>query len=557
LVYDTARQELVLLGLTLQNGSLSAQTWVWNGGWALKTPAASPPGTFQGGMAYDEARQRAVYYGGGVSDGANTNGTWTWDGTNWATTTPTVRPPARYGTAMAYDSIHTVSVLFGGNLRTNTASLINTNDTWVWNGTDWALKIPANRPSVRTGFGLAFDTARGETVLFSGLNNRNGGGDYNDTWVWNGTNWIQKSPTFSPPALNMSGMTYDSVRQEVVFFGGLPTSGGNNNTYAWNGTNWSQKSPSIRPSQRYGHGMAFDPVRGMSVLFGGSASGTYLADTWLWDGTNWYSSDLAVTLSASPGPIMVGSNLTYTFVVTNRGPSVAGSVALVDDLPQGVSYVTATSTQGNCAYSNGTVTCELGSLAVGPTAIVTVVVAPQAPGVVTNQAAVVCSAELNPSNNVAVAQTTVVSPPVIRTQLVNQTTSPGGALTLSISAGGTLPLSYQWQLNGVDIDGATSSTLTITNAGAGQVGLYSVTARNAYGSATSSALLTLSELHMYAGITVVGVAGTNYVIYARNSLSTNDSWFTLTNFTLSESPYLYFDTDSPSHPQRFYQVIVP
>lgn len=47
------------------------------------------------------------------------------------------------------------------------------------------------------------------------------------------------------------------------------------------------------------------------------------------------------------------------------------------------------------------------------------------------------------------------------------------------------------------------------------------------------------------------------MIYARNSLSTNDPWFALTNFTLPESPYLYIDTQSPSHPQRFYQVLAP
>lgn len=140
---------------------------------------------------------------------------------------------------------------------------------------------------------------------------------------------------------------------------------------------------------------------------------------------------------------------------------------------------------------------------------------------------------------------------------MNQTISPEGALNLSISAGGSLPFFCQWQLNGVDIDGAKSSTLMVINAGAGQVGFYSVIVRNAYGSTTSSALLSLSELHMYASITVVGMAGTNYVIYARNSLSTNDPWFTLTNFTLSESPCLYIDTASPSHPQRFYEVIAP
>src|SRR5689334_5443837 len=48
--------------------------------------------------------------------------------------------------------------------------------------------------------------------------------------------------------------------------------------------------------------------------------------------------------------------------------------------------------------------------------------------------------------------------PYINTQPANQTVSVGQTATFSVGAAGTLPLNYQWQKNGADIPGATSSS---------------------------------------------------------------------------------------------------
>src|SRR6202040_3778808 len=50
--------------------------------------------------------------------------------------------------------------------------------------------------------------------------------------------------------------------------------------------------------------------------------------------------------------------------------------------------------------------------------------------------------------------------PTITTQPVNQTVTAGQTATFSVIAGGTAPLSYQWQKNGVNIAGATASSYT-------------------------------------------------------------------------------------------------
>src|SRR5580704_18027988 len=48
--------------------------------------------------------------------------------------------------------------------------------------------------------------------------------------------------------------------------------------------------------------------------------------------------------------------------------------------------------------------------------------------------------------------------PAITTQPVSQTVSTGQIASFSVIATGTAPLSYQWQRNGVNIAGATSSS---------------------------------------------------------------------------------------------------
>src|SRR5205823_1690739 len=48
--------------------------------------------------------------------------------------------------------------------------------------------------------------------------------------------------------------------------------------------------------------------------------------------------------------------------------------------------------------------------------------------------------------------------PFIVTEPANQTVTVGGTATFSVAAGGSQPLSYQWNIGGTDIPGATSST---------------------------------------------------------------------------------------------------
>ena len=122
--------------------------------------------------------------------------------------------------------------------------------------------------------------------------------------------------------------------------------------------------------------------------------------------------DLGVSGVAAPNPVLAGTNLTYTFTITNNGPNVANSIAFTNILPTNLSFVSATSSQGNCSTdTNGTIFCTLTNLPVGGSFTVTVVTIPTLPGVITNRAAVTSSdSDLNQSDNTAIVATTVTAP---------------------------------------------------------------------------------------------------------------------------------------------------
>src|ERR1044071_616334 len=76
--------------------------------------------------------------------------------------------------------------------------------------------------------------------------------------------------------------------------------------------------------------------------------------------------------------------------------------------------------------------------------------------------------------------------PVIQTQPVNRSAPSGGTATFSVSATGSAPLIYQWQLFGTNLPGATQPALTISNITPANGGPYAVTVSNSFGGAVSS-----------------------------------------------------------------------
>ena len=91
--------------------------------------------------------------------------------------------------------------------------------------------------------------------------------------------------------------------------------------------------------------------------------------------------------------------------------------------------------------------------------------------------------------------------PTITTQPVSQTVGVGQSATFFVIASGSTPLGYQWQKNGVNISGATSSSYTTpAAASADNAAKFIVVVSNSVGSATSnSAILTVTSVQQGNG----------------------------------------------------------
>jgi hypothetical protein len=187
---------------------------------------------------------------------------------------------------------------------------------------------------------MAYDTKRGEMLLFGGSYNYYSSGIYrtgysDQLWAWNGTTWTYRAVR-GPSARTNAAMVYDSRRHVMVLFGGVSSSGLMSDTWEWDGTTWSRRAVD-GPAARYLHGMAYDSLRGKTVLYGGASTTTsLLADTWEWDGKSW--AEIGVT-----GP---PARCKHAMAFDESRGVVLSTFGTNTDVP----YITSTSFNGTWAY---------------------------------------------------------------------------------------------------------------------------------------------------------------------------------------------------------------
>lgn len=150
--------------------------------------------------------------------------------------------------------------------------------------------------------------------------------------------------------------------------------------------------------------------------------------------------NLGVVKTDSVDPVNVGSPLTYMITVSNAGPDAATGVVLTDTLPASVTFNSMTTSQGLCTENAGrTITCELGGIAAGGNATLSINVTPTVAQLINNVVNVSGNENDGDTSNNADNETTQVGPaPAAGADLmVAKTDSPdpvtaGSSVTYSI-----------------------------------------------------------------------------------------------------------------------------
>src|SRR5213075_2443226 len=148
----------------------------------------------------------------------------------------------------------------------------------------------------------------------------------------------------------------------------------------------------------------------------------------------------AISKTASPNPVVAGSNLTCAITVTNRGTANAASVVVTDNLPASLTFVSCASTgNGVCGGSANGRTVTFSSLPPGASETITLVATVNCPtpngAVITNSVTVTSSThDPNISNNSAMTTVTIANPPPTlngcpKNQSVPATSTGGAVVT--------------------------------------------------------------------------------------------------------------------------------
>ena len=220
---------------------------------------------------------------------------------------------------------------------------------------------------------------------------------------------------------------------------------------------------------------------------------------------------LSLSMTDSPDPVTAGNDVQYTMTVTNSSPTPVANVHVVDTLPAGTTFVTA-SAPGGCS-GTGPVNCTLGTLAGGTSASAQLVLT--SPGTVPSGGTITNSAATTPGNVQATQTTTVEAP------------QPG------VSKGFVLPG------DSISIDGANPATLTLPDTGTGAPVIITQGDGTFCDGSCSGPATTISDFAGYSDPT--------HPIHLTLSYTFPDAPDSLTNAATAFGSTIYKNTD-PSNP---------
>jgi hypothetical protein len=209
------------------------------------------------------------------------------------------------GYAYSFNPQRNEVVAFGGeSFAEIPGELHYYSDTVKWNGSRWTIvEIPGIKPGARANGSMVFESSRNRHLLFGGSKYTVEWQYFNDTWVFDGENWI-KLFISSPSSRDHAAMAYDPMRKVTVLIGGIydhsPVSP---ETWEFDGESWnevvlSDPESDGNPSDGYGN-MVYHPVSGKMIYHD-----SYNGETWAYDGSSWEFLD-------SGGLLCKGARMVY------------------------------------------------------------------------------------------------------------------------------------------------------------------------------------------------------------------------------------------------------
>lgn len=219
--------------------------------------------------------------------------------------------PTRGNAGMVYDNESDLVVIFGG--WNNTPGEDPYDSTWSYDyNVDMYTEIsPAVSPSGRAELGLTYDSIRDRIILFGGEDLLTTPQQYNDTWTFDvdTDTWTEVFPTLAPSERRGHFLAFDSESDRVILFGGQEgtDSPAINETWAFNpATNvWTMMNPTTAPEGRFSHRIVYDSESDRVILFGGNRGGGDYRDSGEYFDDTWaydYNSDTWENITTSTHP---------------------------------------------------------------------------------------------------------------------------------------------------------------------------------------------------------------------------------------------------------------
>src|SRR4051794_12596960 len=181
--------------------------------------------------------------------------------------------------------------------------------------------------------------------------------------------------------------------------------------------------------------------------------------------------DLGLAKSVNDATPNVGENVTFTVVLTNNGPDTATHVSVHDQLPAGLTFVSATPSQGT--YNSGTGTWTVGTVATSTPQVLQIQATVTSPSALTNSATIAGAdqSDVNPGNNTANATVTPQQADLSLTKIVSDPTpNVGDNITFTLTVGNSGPDTA----TGVSVQDSLPAGLTFVSAAPSQ-GTYNPT----------------------------------------------------------------------------------